>query len=229
MIPIRTVAIGAALASGVCSAEPPVELKHPNDRINYSVGYQIGSDLSRQGVEIDPAIVARGVEDAQSGTEPRLTPEEMRNTLVELKDRVMTAAREKQAETAVHNLAQATAFMEENARKDGVVTLPSGLQYLVLAKGSGASPKATDTVTVHYRGTLVDGTEFDSSYSRNMPASFAVNRVISGWTEGLQLMQQGDKWRLFIPPKLAYGEGGAGDRIPPNSALIFEVELISVN
>jgi FKBP-type peptidyl-prolyl cis-trans isomerase FklB len=229
MIHLRTVAIGVVLASGVCSAEPPVELKHLNDRINYSVGYQVGSDLSRQGVEIDPAIVARGVEDALSGTEPRLTPEEMQKTLVELKHRVMTAAREKQAETAARNLAQAAAFMEENTRKDGVVTLPSGLQYLVLAKGSGTSPKATDTVTVHYRGTLIDGTEFDNSYSRNMPASFAVNRVILGWTEGLQLMSQGDRWRLFIPPNLAYGGGGSGNRIPSNSALIFEVELISVN
>jgi FKBP-type peptidyl-prolyl cis-trans isomerase FklB len=109
-----------------------------------------------------------------------------------------------------------------------VKSLESGLQYKVIEKGSGATPKATDSVTVHYRGTLTDGTEFDSSYTRNKPATFGVNRVIPGWTEALQLMQEGDKWQLFIPPQLAYGERGAGGKIPPNSALIFEVELISV-
>ena len=120
-------------------------------------------------------------------------------------------------------------FLSNNATKDGVKTLPSGLQYKVMNEGSGATPGTSDKVTVHYRGTLIDGTEFDSSYSRNKPATFGVNRVIPGWTEALQLMQEGDKWQLFIPAKLGYAERGAGNKIPPNSTLIFEVELLSVN
>jgi FKBP-type peptidyl-prolyl cis-trans isomerase FklB len=222
-------AIGVVLVSGICLAGEKLELKTDNDKINYSLGYQIGGDFKRQEVELNPQAVVQGIEDALAGTDPLMTSDEMRTTLVELKKRIMTAQREKAAQAAAQNLEAAEAFMAENTSKEGVKTLPSGLQYKVIQEGSGATPAATDKVTVHYRGTLTDGTEFDSSYSRNKPASFAVNRVVPGWTEALQLMQEGDKWLLFIPPKLGYAERGAGSKIPPNSALIFEVELLSVN
>jgi FKBP-type peptidyl-prolyl cis-trans isomerase FklB len=226
---IRTSAIGAVLLTGVCSAGEEVKLKTENDRVNYSVGYQIGGDFKRQEVELNPQALVQGIEDALAGTEPLLTPDEVRTTLVDLKKRIVAAQQEKAAQAAAQSLEAAEAFLAENAGKEGVTTLPSGLQYKVINEGDGTTPGATDKVTVHYRGTLIDGSEFDSSFSRNKPASFGVNQVIPGWTEALQLMQEGDKWQLFIPPKLGYGERGAGSKIPANSALIFEVELLSVN
>jgi len=212
-----------------CSAAEPVELKDQNAKANYSIGYQIGGDFRRQGVEITPEVLISGVEDALSGAESRMTDEEMRNTLVSLKQRTSSAEQEAGQQSVQDNLARGEAFLAENATREGVTTLPSGLQYKVIEAGSGPSPKRTDQVTVHYRGTLIDGTEFDSSYSRNQPATFRLDRVIPGWTEGLQLMQQGAKWQLYIPAGLAYGESGSGARIPPNSALVFDVELIKVN
>jgi FKBP-type peptidyl-prolyl cis-trans isomerase len=221
--------ISPALLAETPAADEAVELKDAGSQLNYSIGYQIGSDFRRQGVEISSEMLIRGIEDAASGAEPLLQPAEMRTTLSQLQQRVSAQDQQTQPTVAAAQPATAETFLAGNAGQEGVVTLPSGLQYKVLAEGEGATPGATDSVTVHYRGTLVDGTEFDSSYSRNRPATFAVNRVIAGWTEALQLMQEGDKWQLFIPPALAYGERGAGKRIPPNSALIFEVELLSVN
>jgi FKBP-type peptidyl-prolyl cis-trans isomerase FklB len=199
------------------------------DKLNYSVGYQIGSDFRRQGVAINPDTVLRGIDDALSGARPALDQAQMRATLAQLQRQVSETEPQAQHDGAMENLASAEAYLARNARQPGVETLPSGLQYQVLEEGSGATPGAQDTVTVHYRGSLIDGSEFDSSYRRNQPATFQVNRVIAGWTEALQLMQEGDKWQLYIPPALAYGERGAGEKIPPNSALIFEVELIAVN
>jgi FKBP-type peptidyl-prolyl cis-trans isomerase FklB len=222
-------AVGFFLLIGVCTAGEETELKTENDRVNYSVGHQIGGDFKRQEVELNPQALVQGIEDALEGTEPLMTTDEMRTTLVDLKKRIMVLQREKAAQATTQNLKAAEDFLAINATKEGVKTLPSGLQYKVMNEGSGTTPGATDKVTVHYRGTLTDGTEFDSSYSRNKPASFGVNRVIPGWTEALQLMQEGDKWQLFIPPKLGYAERGAGSKIPPNSALIFEVELLSIN
>ena len=221
--------IGTLLLAGSCMGAGEIELDTPAGQLNYSIGYQIGSDFRRQGVEISPEMVIRGIGDATSGAEPLLKPAEMRDTLSRLQQRVSAQDQQTQPAVSAGQPATAETFLAGNAGREGVVTLPSGLQYKVLAEGKGATPGASDSVTVHYRGTLVDGTEFDSSYSRNRPATFAVNRVIAGWTEALQLMQEGDKWQLFIPPALAYGERGAGKRIPPNSALIFEVELLSVN
>ncbi len=221
----RLIAVGLVLLAGVCTAGDKIELETENDRVNYSIGYKIVGDFIHQVVEINPQVLVQGIEDALKGTEPLMTTEEIRTTLVEMKKRVMA---EKTAQAAAQKT-RAEAFLAENAQKDGVKALPSGLQFKVMNEGSGAMPRATDKVTVHYRGTLVDGTEFDSSYSRNNPATFVVNRVIPGWTEALQLMQEGDKWQLFIPAKLGYAERGAGSRIPPNSTLIFEVELLSVN
>jgi FKBP-type peptidyl-prolyl cis-trans isomerase FklB len=222
-------AVGFFLLIGVCTAGEETELKTENDRVNYSVGHQIGGDFKRQEVELNPQALVQGIEDALEGSEPLMTTDEMRTTLVDLKKRIMVLQREKAAQATTQNLKAAEDFLAINATKEGVKTLPSGLQYKVMNEGSGTTPGATDKVTVHYRGTLTDGTEFDSSYSRNKPASFGVNRVIPGWTEALQLMQEGDKWQLFIPPKLGYAERGAGSKIPPNSALIFEVELLSIN
>ena len=224
--PMTAMLVGL-LACGPCVAEEKAALGDPNDRINYSLGYQIGGDLKRQRVEINREALLQGIEDAVNGAEPRLSREEMQTMLVELKRQVVAAQQEERAAREKQNLEAGVAFLSENAKRDGVISLPSGLQYRVLAAGSGRQPKATDTVTVHYRGTLIDGTEFDSSYSRKQPATFRADRVIDGWREALQLMQEGAKWELFIPARLAYGKRGSG-RIPPFSTLVFEVELLSV-
>lgn len=221
------VALVAILACAPCAAEDIPELSDPNDRINYSLGYQIGGDLRRQRVEVSREALLQGIEDAVNADEPRLSKQEMQAMLVELKRKVVAVQREERAAQEKKNLEAGEAFLAENARKDGVVSLPSGLQYRVVEAGAGQQPKATDTVTVHYRGTLIDGTEFDSSYSRKQPATFRVDRVIDGWREALPLMQAGAKWELFIPARLAYGKRGSG-KIPAFSTLLFEVELLSV-
>jgi FKBP-type peptidyl-prolyl cis-trans isomerase FklB len=156
-----------------------------------------------------------------------MTSEEIRATITSLQQRLMAAQQKGLKEQAAKNLSQSKTFLAENGKKEGIKTLPSGLEYKVVTEGSGKMPKETDTVIVHYKGTLIDGTEFDSSYKRNQPATFQVKGVIKGWTEALQLMKAGSKWQLFIPPDLGYGERGAGP-VPPNSALIFEVELLSI-
>ncbi len=229
---MKRILIAAALAVfslSVCLAAEKQELANGNDRVSYSVGYQVGGDFKRQGVELNPDLFVKGIQDAMSGAKPLMTQQEMNKTLVDLKKKIVTAQREEQKKSAEKNLADGKKFLEANAKKEGVTTLPSGLQYKVIAKGTGASPKKTDSVTVHYKGTLIDGTEFDSSYKRGQPATFRVDGVIAGWTEALTLMKPGAKWQLFIPANLAYGERGAGSRIGPNSTLIFEVELIKVN
>ncbi len=220
--------IGLTLFINVCWANDELVLKDDKDRISYSVGYQIGGDLTRQGLEINPEVVMRGIQDALTGTGSAMTPSEMRTTLVDLKKKVMADQKKKMEASAEKNLAEGKAFLAENAKKDGVKTLPSGLQYKVIEAGSGKMPEAGDSVTVHYRGSLIDGSEFDSSYTRGEPATFKSDRVIAGWTEALQLMKEGAKWQLFIPSELAYGQRGAGAKIGPNSTLIFDVELISV-
>jgi FKBP-type peptidyl-prolyl cis-trans isomerase FklB len=220
--------IGLTLLFGHSPAAKATESAEDREKLGYSIGYQVGSDFRRQGLEIDPELVVKGVLDAMAGSEPLMTPGEMRQTLTELKQQAAAAAKQQREEQAAKNLEEGKAFLAENAGKEGVTTLPSGLQYQVLDEGEGNPPAATDTVTVHYRGTLIDGSEFDSSYGRGEPATFPVDGVIPGWTEGLQLMRPGAKYRLFIPADLAYGERGGGPKIGPNSALVFEVELLSV-
>lgn len=217
------------LLCGVCSAAEPVKLETENEKINYSVGYQLGGDFKRQEVEIKSDMLLQGIEDAISDGKPLLDEQERRATLMALAQRVKAEQKQKMQQQGADALKTGEAFLAENSGKEGVTTLPSGLQYKVITAGTGKSPQKSDKVTVNYRGTLIDGTEFDSSYSRNKPATFGVGQVIPGWTEALQLMKEGDKWELVIPSKLAYGERRASAKIPPNSTLVFEVELISVN
>jgi FKBP-type peptidyl-prolyl cis-trans isomerase FklB len=215
-----------AMACDPGKSETPLSLESDDAKVNYSIGYQIGGDFLRQDVPLDPDALVAGIRDALAGAEAKLSEEERQETLVALQARMQAAQQALQQAAGETNLAAAMAFLAENGAKEGVTTLPSGLQYKVLTEGSGPKPAAADTVTVHYRGKLIDGTEFDSSYSRNAPATFPLNRVIKAWTEGLQLMGEGAKWELYVPPDLGYGAQGAGDRIPPQSALVFEVELI---
>jgi len=214
---------------GVCQADEKSELKDQKGKESYSLGYQFGQYIKSQGIDIDLEIYTSGIKDALGGKEPQMSQEDIRATIMGLQQRQQAARQKEMKEKSTKNLEQGKTFLAENQKKEGVKALPSGLQYKVLAEGSGKTPKADDTVTVNYKGTLIDGTEFDSSYKRGQPATFKVNGVIKGWTEALPLMKEGSKYQLFIPPDLAYGERGAGRNIPPNSTLIFEVELISVH
>jgi FKBP-type peptidyl-prolyl cis-trans isomerase FklB len=196
-------------------------------RVSYAIGMMLGKNWQQQGLEIDPDIAAHAIKDIQSGGATLLSQAEMQDTLTAFQQTFKIKQQKMQAEKAEKNKADGEAFLAANKSKPGVITLPDGLQYTVLTEGTGAMPSASDLVSVNYRGTLIDGTEFDSSYKRGQPASFPVNGVIRGWTEALQLMKTGAKWQLLIPSKLAYGENGQRG-IPPNSVLVFEVELLSV-
>jgi len=218
------VALGVVLLVGQVSAQEKLVLKNQKEKISYIIGMDIGNNLKKQSIDIDPNILAKGVKDAFSGSQPLLTEQEIRETTMAFQKEMMA----KQEEVAKKNKKEGEAFLAENKRKEGVKTLPSGLQYKVIKAGSGKKPTLSDTVTTNYRGTLIDGTEFDSSYRRGQPVNFQVNGVIPGWTEALQLMEEGAKWQLFIPSNLAYGERGAGRDIGPNATLIFEIELLSI-
>lgn len=194
---------------------------------SYSMGYQFGQSAKANRFDIDVDVYLSGLRDSLSGAKPALSQDEMQDAVSGIQKRVMAAQQKEMAASAEKNLAAGKAFMDENKKKPGVKTLPSGLQYKVITEGSGKTPKETDQVTVNYKGTLITGTEFDSSYKRGQPATFPVKGVIPGWTEALQKMKEGSKWQLVIPPELAYGSRGMGP-IPPNSTLVFEVELISV-
>jgi FKBP-type peptidyl-prolyl cis-trans isomerase len=220
-------AFSLALLLSFCTPEKKIELKDDKAKESYSVGYQFGQNLKKMETDLDANVLSAAIRDALSGKESRLSDEEMRAVLANLREKTVASMQASIKEQAQKNLAEGDKFLAENKTKEGVKTTASGLQYRVIEEGEGPSPKAGDTVTVHYRGTFVDGTEFDSSYQRGEPATFPLTGVIPGWTEALQLMKKGSKWVLFIPSELAYGERGAGNRIPPNSTLIFEVELIS--
>ncbi len=210
-------------------AEASSVLKTEKDRISYSIGMDIGNNFKKQALDINPDILSRGIKDAISGNKLLMTEQESLKTLADLKNKMKAQMAEQMKKSGGQNIIKGKQYLSENKKKDGVISLPSGLQYKVINKGSGSSPALTDKVTVNYRGTLIDGTEFDSSYRRGQPATFKVNAVIRGWTEALQLMKPGAKWQLYIPSALAYGERGAGRDIGPNATLIFDVELISVN
>jgi len=196
--------------------------------LGMSIGTQVGGNLKKQSVEVDPDLVSQGMKDALSGAKPRLTQEEAQGVLTETQNEVRKEQQEKMQEVSGKNKTEGVAFLAANKSKEGVVTLPDGLQYKILTAGTGPKPTASDSVVCNYRGTLINGTEFDSSYKRGQPATFGVGQVIKGWTEALQLMPVGSKWQLFIPSSLAYAERGAGAEIGPDATLIFEVELLSI-
>ena len=194
-------------------------------RVSYAIGMMLAHNWQQQGLEVDADIAARAVKDIQTTNATLLTQEEMQQTLTSFQKEFAVKQQQRRVEQGLKNKAEGEAFLAANKSKPGVQSLPDGLQYIVITNGTGATPAATDTVTVNYRGTLLDGTEFDSSYKRGQPAQFMVGGVIPGWTEALQKMTIGSKWKLFIPSELAYGERG-NRNIAPNSTLVFEVELL---
>ena len=219
------------LSNGSIRAEETLILDSDADRIGYSLGQQIGRDFKRQGVELDEAAIVRGFEDAKRGADPVMGREEMTAILASLKGRINTAQREEVQERRMRKQKEAEekrsvgqAFMAENAEKPGVKTLPSGLQYKVIRPGSGKKPGPRDVVKVNYRARLINGHEFDSSYGSEDPASFPLNGVIPGWTEALQLMREGAKWELYVPPDLAFGSRGP----LADQTVIYEIELLGV-
>lgn len=223
-----TAVLGVALLAGQANAGEKTVLKTEKDKISYSIGLNIGGNLKRDAIDIDEDALAKGIKDALTGSKPLLTEKEVQDTMAAFQKTMMAKQAEKMKSVGDKNKKDGEAFLAENKKKEGVKTTASGLQYRVIKAGDGKMPKATDTVTVNYRGALIDGTEFDSSYKRNEPTTFPVNGVIPGWTEALQMMKTGAKYQLFIPSNLAYGDRGAGPQIGPNATLIFEVELISI-
>lgn len=216
--------IGAAAVCAFAAAAQAQELETPSQKFSYTMGYQMGLSLQQSGTELDEDILVQALRDALGGAEPKLSRNEMDQAIAEQR---AALEEERQAQASV-NLERSQEFLEENKGRDGVEVTDSGLQYEVLNEGEGASPTESDTVVVHYEGSLIDGTVFDSSYERGNPASLPLNGVIEGWKEGLQLMSKGAKYKLYVPPELGYGEGGAGNRIGPNEALVFEVELLEI-
>lgn len=232
LFPVMMVGLLAACNKG----GGKVDLSKDTDKVGYAIGMSIGKNLKKEGAEVSTSALAMGLEDGFTDKPAQLTDEQIREAMTAFQQKMMAKQQEKMMGAQApkddaagqKNEEAGTAFLAENAKKSGVKTTDSGLQYIEVSAGKGKSPKATDTVSVNYKGTLIDGTVFDSSYDRGQPASFPVNQVIPGWTEALQLMKEGSKYKLFIPSKLAYGPRGAGEKIGPNSTLIFEVELLKV-
>ena len=218
----------AANAQSTSAGKGSPGLTTQKDKVSYALGMNLGINLHRQSVEVDPAILTQGLKDALAGGSTQMTDEEARTTLTQLQEELRKKQEAKMQQAGDENKKEGDAFLAANKTKEGVVTLPSGLQYKILKAGSGPKPTATDSVVCNYRGTLIDGKEFDSSYKRGQPATFPVNGVIKGWTEALQLMPVGSKWQLVVPSDLAYGPRGAGADIGPDATLIFEVELLSI-
>jgi FKBP-type peptidyl-prolyl cis-trans isomerase FklB len=208
--------------------QTPLTLKTPKDKASYAIGLNIGRGMRKDAVDIDPNILSRGLKDGLAGGKPLLTDEEAKTALMVLQSDVRKKQADKMLMVGETNKKEGEEFLAANKPKEGVVTLPSGLQYKILKEGAGPKPSATDSVVCNYRGTLLNDTEFDSSYKRGQPATFPVGGVIKGWTEALQLMPVGSKWQLFVPSELAYGQRGPSPEIGPNSTLIFEVELLSI-
>jgi len=209
--------------------EKNVKLETTKDKFSYSIGLNVGKNLKRDSLTVNPEALIRGLMDASADSAHRLmTDQEVQETMNTVQQEVRTKQMETAHAAGEKNRLAGEAFLAENTGKPGVVTLASGLQYKVINEGKGKTPKLTSTVTIHYSGKFLDGTEFDSSYKRGEPATFPVNGVPKGWTEALLLMKEGSKWEVYVPSSLAYGEGGAGGVIPPNATLIFDFELLSV-
>ena len=223
------VAFGMLLVANTVLASEVLELKTPKEKVSYAIGMDMGNSLKKNGVDINPDVLARAIKDVLTDKKTQITNQEAVTILTGLQEEMQGKRQEAMKVLGEKNKNEGTAFLVENMKKEGVKTLPSGLQYKVITEGKGKSPSATDTVTVQYTGRLVDGTEFDSSYKRGEAATFAVNGVVKGWTEALQLMKEGSKWQLILPSNLAYGETGTvGGPIGPNAVLIFDVELVSL-
>jgi FKBP-type peptidyl-prolyl cis-trans isomerase FklB len=215
-------------ANAAHPAAPPLALTTPKDKASYAIGMNIGSSLRKDSVDVNTAIVLRGMRDALAGGKMLLTADEAKAAMVALQTEVREKQEKNMAISGDVNKAKGDAFLAANKAKDGIVTLPSGLQYKIVTPGTGPKPTLSDSVVCNYRGTLIDGTEFDASSKHGGPATFPVGQVIKGWTEALQLMPVGSKWQLYIPSDLAYGSRGAGGDIGPNSTLIFDIELLSI-
>jgi len=211
------------------TGEDLVKIETQKDKVSYAIGLSVGTSLKKDSISISPEVFLRGVMDARADSAQRLmNDKEVQETMMAFQDSIRAKKMEAAKLEGEKNKREGEAFLAENGKKPGVVTLPSGLQYKVIQDGNGKMPKAASTVTANYSGKLLDGTEFDSSYKRGEPATRPVTGFIKGWTEALQLMKEGSKWELYVPSSLAYGENGAGGVIPPNATLIFQVELVSV-
>ncbi len=226
---LLTVLVSFGLLACQSNTQDNVKMKTQTDSVSYAIGLDIGKNLKSQNIEVSADVLAHGIKDIIDSNETLLTEAEAQEVIMAFQKRLMAKHEEMMKAQGDKNKLAGEEFLAANKAKEGVVTLPSGLQYKVIKMGNGKKPKATDNVTVHYRGTLIDGTEFDSSIGRGEPATFQLDQVIKGWTEGVQLMPVGSKFEFYIPSELGYGERGAGQLIQPNSTLIFEVELISIN
>jgi len=224
----KTPGTTAAKPRTATGAKTPLTLKTDKDKVSYSIGVNIGKSMRKDAVDIDPTIFSRGMKDALGGGKLLLTDDEMKIALTKLQGELRAKQEEAMQKAGEINKKAGDDFLAQNKTKQGVVALPDGLQYKILKEGAGPKPAATDSVVCNYRGTLLDGTEFDSSYKRGQPATFPVNGVIKGWTEAVQLMPVGSKWQLFVPAELAYGNRAPSPEIGPNATLVFEVELLSI-
>jgi FKBP-type peptidyl-prolyl cis-trans isomerase FklB len=222
------ICLAAVLVASIGLAQDKTELKDQKEKASYAIGLELGTSLKKGKMEINTDTLQKGLKDGLSGAKPLLNEEQVKETMTALQKDMMDKQAAANKEAGEKNAAAGEKFLAENKKKDGVKTTASGLQYKVVKEGAGASPKETDMVITNYKGTTLDGTEFDSSYKRNEPATFPVNRVIKGWTEALLLMKPGAKYELYIPASLAYGERAVGKDIGPNSTLIFEVELVNI-
>lgn len=230
---LTSLAVAAGILLAACGPKPADKqasgaLTTDEQKISYIMGVNVGSQMKADEFKLDKTAFMSGIDDMMAGKKPQLTNEEAMTIVKNFQEKQQAQHEEAQKVAAEKNLAEGKKYLEENARKDGVKVTGSGLQYRVITAGTGATPAADDMVEVHYRGTLLNGTEFDSSYSRNKTETFGVSQVIPGWVEALQLMKEGDKWALAIPADLAYGPGGSGNAIGPNEVLLFDVELIKV-
>ncbi|HCT85442.1 MAG TPA: hypothetical protein DF296_09605 [Candidatus Margulisbacteria bacterium] len=224
---IVTAALVLVTATGCTIKDKKAALNSPKEKYSYAIGMSIGTGITKQKLDLDPKVISKGIQDAFAG-KTKITEEEMAKILTEFQTEQRAAQEKNMLESGKKNLELGQKYLEQNKSKEGVKTLSSGIQYKVIKSGTGASPKLTDTVKVHYSGRLIDGKEFDSSYKRNEPVTFPLNGVIPGWTEILQIMKPGDKWEVTIPSQLAYGDRGAPPQIEPNSVLVFDIELVGI-
>jgi FKBP-type peptidyl-prolyl cis-trans isomerase FklB len=234
--PAKTPAAAPAKAPATAPAKAPAgqapaaasAFKNQKEKLSYAIGMEMGKGVKTQGIDVDPAMLTQGLNDAISGGKPKMSEEELKQVITALQQDIRQKQTAVQQAAGAENKAKGDAYLAENAKKDGVVALPDGLQYKILTAGQGKKPAETDTVLCNYKGTFIDGTEFDGSEKAGKPVPFEVKNVIPGFKEVLQLMPVGSKWQVFIPSSLGYGERGAGSVIGPNSTLIFEIELVSI-